>query len=103
MIEMINRICELSAEVGKAQALFDQKDNLIKQMEAHIDAMNDELERRQEAVDRLKGQVISLQKDNRKLIEERQSQREKDGFYESIDQLEKEALQREELAKAECA
>lgn len=33
-IELINRVCELASEVGKASMIIDQKDKYIEQLEA---------------------------------------------------------------------
>jgi hypothetical protein len=60
-IELINRVCELSSEVGKAQVLFEQKDAYIKQCEEHIAKQGEEAEKGQQNIDRLTQQVRMLQ------------------------------------------
>jgi len=59
-IELINRVCELASEVGKAQVFLDQKDAFIKQRDEHIEAQNERLDNNKEILDGLQHELKGL-------------------------------------------
>jgi len=51
---MLNKICELSAEIGKATLILESKDEQIKNMQEHI-------ENQEKTINELQAQMRNLQ------------------------------------------
>ena len=61
MLELINRVCDLAAEVTKAQIIIDGKDRQIEEMQKYIDDQ--------------RGLTDKMQEDNRKMREQLEGHR----------------------------
>ena len=79
MIELVNRVCELASEVGKAQVFLDQKDALIKQQNEHIEAQNERLDNNKEILERLQQDLNNLKAEKDMLVRSLESYRMKSG------------------------
>lgn len=60
---MLNKICELSAEIGKATLILGNKDEQIKKMQEHIDAQAKQLNENAQ-------QIRTLNEDRTKIRDE---------------------------------
>ncbi len=68
MIELVNRVCELASEVGKAQVFLDQKDTLIKQQTEHIEAQNERLDKNKSILEGLESDLRGLRAEKDMLV-----------------------------------
>ena len=59
MLEAINRICELAAEVTKAQIIIDNKDHQIEEMQKYINEQKEATGKMQEDYARLRQEAAN--------------------------------------------
>jgi len=54
---MLNKICELSAEIGKATLILESKDEQIKKMDEHIKGQEEQLNEMQMQMRTMRGKI----------------------------------------------